>query len=142
MVVVGFNLKKILVERKKALKGAVKVSTKMNISKVNKEPFKLTEGKDVLSFDFEFSIIYKGSAEHAAEIANISYEGNVLFLTDPKDTKKVLDSWKKKEIPSDIKLKVLNTILAKCSIKALIFEEDMGLPSHLKLPRFQSREKK
>ena len=141
MVVIGFNLKKILVERKSLVRGEVKVNTKMNITDVKKEDVKLTAGKDVINFDFEFAINYTGVADHTGHIADIIFEGNVLYLVDPKDTKKILDDWKKKEISEDIKLKVLNTILAKCNLKALVLEEEIGLPSHLPLPRFGKKSK-
>jgi len=136
MVVIGFNLKKILVERKEIIRGQVKVNTRMNILDVKKEEVKLTAGKDVINFNFEFIITYIGVSDHTGNLANIAFEGNVLYLVDPKDTKKILEDWKKKEIEEEIRLKVLNTILAKCNIKALVLEEEMGLPPHLPLPRF------
>lgn len=140
MVVVGFNLKKILIERKKLVRRDVKVTTKMNISDVKKETFKLTSGKDVISFDFDFSIYYKSTVNQTANLADILFEGNVLYLSDPKDTKKILSDWNKKEIATNIRIRILNTILTKCNIKALILEEDMGLPPHIKLPRFKLKQ--
>ena len=50
MRIVGFNLKKILVERKKAFRGGVKINTLMNIIGIKKEDIKIVSGKDVLSF--------------------------------------------------------------------------------------------
>lgn len=141
MVVVGFNLKKILIERKSIVRGQIKINTKMNITNVKKEDIKLTAGKDVINFNFEFMISYINVEDNTNPIADIIFEGNVLYLTDPKDTKKILDDWKKNKIEEDTKLKVLNTILAKCNIKALVLEEDMGLPSHLPLPRLSGKEK-
>jgi len=134
MVVIGFNLTKILVERKSLVRGEVKVNTKMNILNIQKEDIKITQGKEVLNFDFEFIVSYQGIADHTGNVADIIFEGKVLYLVDPKDTKKILDEWKKKEIPTEIRLKVLNTILAKCNLKALVLEEEMGLPSHLPMP--------
>ncbi|UZE93743.1 MAG: hypothetical protein IB618_03170 [Candidatus Pacearchaeota archaeon] len=142
MAIIGFNIKKILVERKKLVRGEVKVNTKMNITDVKKQPVKITKGKDVLSFDFDFAIFYKGVADHIGGVADIIFEGNVLYLTDPKDTTQILDAWKKKEIPADVRIRILNTILAKCNIKALVLEEDLGLPPHIPLPRFQEKGKK
>jgi len=142
MVVIGFNLKKILVERKALVRGEVKVNTKMNITNVKKEEVKLTAGKDVINFDFEFMINYTGGANHTAPVADLSFEGNVLYLVDPKDTKKIIDDWKKKEIQEDVRMKVLNTILAKCNLKALVFEDELGLPSHLPMPRLGKKVEK
>lgn len=141
MVVIGFNLKKILVERKNIVRGEVKVNTRMNILNVKKEEVKLTAGKDVIRFDFEFLISYVGVADHTGHVADLSFEGEVLYLVDPKDTKKILDDWKKKEIEEEIRVRVLNTILAKCNLKALVLEEEIGLPSHIPLPRLGKKER-
>lgn len=137
MAVIGFNLKKIIVERKGLVRGEVKVSTKMNIIGVSKEETKIIAGKDVLSLDFEFIIKYHSVVDSIGEVADISFEGSVLYLVDPKETKKILDDWKNKELPEDLRLKVMNTILAKCNIKALVLEEDIGLPPHIPLPKFK-----
>lgn len=136
MVVIGFNLKKLLVERKRIVKGELKVNTKMNLLDIKKEDVKLTAGKDVLNFDFEFIINYISVANHVGNVADIIFDGNVLYLADPKDTKKILEDWKKKEIEEEVKIKVLNTILTKCNLKALILEDEFGLPPHLPLPKF------
>lgn len=148
MVVIGFNLTKILVERKVLVRGEVKVNTKMNILDVKKEDIRITQGKEVLNFDFEFIVSYQGVADHTGGVADIKFEGKVLYLVDPKDTKKILDEWKKKEISPEVRLRVLNTILAKCNLKALVLEEEMGLPSHIPMPvlkepgKEQEKEKK
>lgn len=142
MVVIGFNLKKLSVERKGIIRGELKVNTKMNLLDVKKEEIKLTAGKDVLNFDFEFIINYNSVADHIGNVADIIFDGNVLYLTDPKDTKKILEDWKKKELQEDIKLKVLNTILVKCNLKALVLEDEFGLPPHLPLPKFRGKGEK
>lgn len=139
MAVIGFNLKKILVERKGLVRGEVKVGTKMNIVNVKKEETKIITGKNVLALDFEFIIKYMGVEDSIGNVANINFEGTVLYLIDPKETKKILEDWKKKELPEELKLKVLNTILAKCNIKALVLEEDLGLPPHIPLPKFKGK---
>jgi hypothetical protein len=142
MVVIGFNLKKILVERKDVVRGKVKVSTKMNILDVREEKTKIMNDKDVLSCGFEFLIQYLGVEDHKENVADIRFEGNVLCLVDPKDTKKIIEDWKKKELPQDLRLKVMNAVLAKCNVKALVLEDEIGLPSHLPLPKFKSKEAK
>lgn len=139
-MIIGFNLKKILIERGKVIRGEVKVNTRMDILGVKKEEAKLTSGKDILSFEFTFVINYKSVEDHIGDVASIIFEGNVLYLADPKDTKKILDDWKNKEISSELRVRILNTILAKCNVKALVLEEDMGLPPHLPLPKFSLKQ--
>jgi len=142
MTVVGFNLKKILIERKGLVRGGVNIKTSMNIISIKKESARITTGKDTLSFDFEFMIHYIGVANTKGSVADISFEGTVLYLADPKDTNQILDDWKKKEIKPELRLRVLNTILVKCNVKALVLEDDLGLPPHLPLPTFKPKQEK
>lgn len=139
MTIVGFNLKKVLVERKQLVRGEVKVATRMNITDVTKEEFKLTPEHDVLNFTFQFLISYKGVEDHIGDVASIEFIGSVLSLIDPKETKKILEGWKKKELSEELKARILNTILTKCNIKALMLEEELGLPPHLPLPRYRPK---
>jgi len=141
MPVVGFNLKKILVERKTLVRGDVKVSTKTKITGVKEEKNKIVSGKDALSFDFELSINYFGAGDHKGDLANLLFEGSVLSLVDPKETKKILEGWKKQEIPIGLKLNILNTILSKCTVRALDLEDELGLPPHIQLPKFKENKK-
>ena len=140
MTIAGFNLKKILVEKKGLVRGEVKVDSKINISDIKKQDIKITSGKDVISFEFDFIITYL-NIDNKNNIAEVLFEGNVLYLGNPKETKKILDEWKKKNIPTEIRVKIMNTILTKCNIKALVLEEDLGLPAHIPLPKFGSKEK-
>ncbi len=133
MTIIGLNLKKISAERKGLVRGEIKVNTKMNISNVNKEDMQITSGKDVLSFEFDFIISYTAEKQ---DVADIIFEGNVLYVAEPKEAKKIIEQWKKKDIPKDIRVRVLNSILAKCNVKALILEDEMGLPAHIPLPKF------
>ena len=84
MTIIGLNLKKISAERKGLVRGEIKVNTKMNISNVNKEDMQITSGKDVLSFEFDFIISYTAEKQ---DVADIIFEGNVLYVAEPKEAK-------------------------------------------------------
>ena len=134
MTVIGFALSKILIERKEAIKGKIEVKSKLNVKNMKKEDIKLVENKDVLRFDFEYAITYE------PELAKVEMQGHLLLMVEPKQTKELLDAWKKKsQVPEDIKLGVYNTIFHKCNIKALELEEDFNLPPHLQLPYIQAK---
>lgn len=141
MTIAGFNLKKILVERKSNLQGELKINTKMDLIDLKKEEVKLMQAKDIINFNFQFSIQYF-AVKNQAEVAEITFNGDVIYVADPKDSKKIMDEWKNKKIDENIKTQVLNTILLKCNLKALLLEDELGLPPHLPLPRFKSEEKK
>ena len=130
MAIVGFNFNKILIEKKKTTKtGQINVTSGINIKGVFKEDVKIVKDKDTLAFSFEFTINY------TPDIAKLDFEGELMYLADTKKAKEILEFWKKnKKIKEDIEMPVLNTILTKCNIKALTIENDMGLPTHIKLP--------
>ncbi|MEM2956156.1 MAG: hypothetical protein QW041_01090 [Candidatus Pacearchaeota archaeon] len=137
MQIVGFTLTKILIDRKNDMKGKFQVSSKIDIKDVKEEKIKLVENKDVLKFDFEYSINYE------PELAELLFRGFILVMAEPKEAKGILEEWKKKKIlESDIKLRVFNTIFHKCNIKALELEEDFNLPPHLRLPIIRPEEEK
>jgi len=137
-MIVGFNLKKILVERKAPLRAAIKINTKTNITDIKKEDVEFVKEKTVLKFDFEFVVEYLSDSEL---VANINFEGELLYLVEPKEAKKILENWKKKEIEAELRVRIFNAILGKCNVKALILEEELGLPPHLPLPKFSVKEK-
>ncbi|MFH1823571.1 MAG: hypothetical protein ABH817_02560 [archaeon] len=130
MAIVGFNFNKILIEKKKVTpSGQINVNSGINIKDVSKEDVKLVKDKDTLSFSFEFTINY------TPDIAKLEFEGELMYLADNKQAKEILDFWKKnKKIKEEIEMPVLNTILTRCNIKALTMENDLGLPTHIRLP--------
>jgi hypothetical protein len=136
-MIIGFNLTRILVEKDASDKPQKieKVSTKTDISNISEQKIEIKE-KVALKFSFNFNVDYEKN------VAKIKMEGSILYLADPKQAKEILESWKKKEIPKEIRINILNSILSRCNIKALGLEEDMGLPTHFPLPRFQPQEEK
>jgi hypothetical protein len=53
-----------------------------------------------------------------------------------------LDGWKKdKKLPKEIMPVILNTVLNKCNIQALILSEQINLPPPIPMPKLQSAQK-
>ena len=136
MLVIGFNLRRILIDRKKNVSSKLNVRTNIDIKDIVKEKIEMIKDKEVLSFDFEFTINYD------PEFAHLIFEGNILVTFESKQVKDILNKWKKKEIPEEIRVNLFNTILSRCSIEALSLEEKLGLPTHFPLPRFTKEQKK
>ena len=136
-MIIGFNLTKVLVEKdfSDEHQKIEKISTKTDINGISEQKIEIKE-KTALKFTFNFNVDYEKN------IAKIRMEGSVLYLADLKQAKEILESWKKKEIPKEIRINILNAILSKCNIKAIGLEEDMNLPPHFPLPRFQIQEEK
>jgi hypothetical protein len=129
MKIIGFNFKKINIERKEQKKGQVQINTNIDVPEIKKE--KIDIAGEVLRISFKYSINY------SPKIADIVFEGNLLFI--PDDIKKILKEWKKKKISQEIKIPIFNFIMSKCNIKALQLEEDFGLPPHIPLPKISKQ---
>lgn len=128
MRIIGFNFKKVIVERKSDLKGKLEVKTHMDIKSIEKE--NLDIAGDILRLFFVYNIDY--TPNHAA----LSFEGSVLLKPDKKqNTGKILKEWKSKKLSEDIRLLIFNFVMTKCNLKALQLEEDFSLPPHIPLPR-------
>ncbi|NQV09495.1 hypothetical protein HQ529_06620 [Candidatus Woesearchaeota archaeon] len=133
MAVVGFNFTKLLAEKNEDVKGKISISN--NVSIKNVEEAKLNLGKSDqsgLKFAFEFTSKYEPKA------GNILIEGNLLFVGEQKEVKEVMTSWKKdKKIPEKILQGVLEVVLNKCNIEALILSRDINIPSPVPLPKVE-----
>ena len=135
MEIVGFNLAKLYIEKKGNVTGKWSVNTKIDIKEVKEEKVKLADDKQVVRLDFEYTINYE------PKLAEIFFKGSIILMDDPKKMKEVINEWsKKKEVLSDIKLQIFNSIFYKCNIKALQLEEDINLPPHLQLPTIKAQE--
>lgn len=135
MTIVGFSLTKFSLERNEIPIKKLEIKSKLHLTSMEKQDIKLVEGKDTIRFNFEFNI------EYTPNLANISFKGYILFISDPKQTKEILDEWKKtKKINKELQTQVYNFIFHKCNIKALEIEEDFNLPPHLQLPSIKLEE--
>lgn len=125
----GFNFNKINIERKSNLKKDYKINTNINIPNISETKSDFINTKESLIIvHFNYVIAY------SPDIAELSFEGNLLLSMNPKDSKEILNEWKKKAIPSNFKEAIFNIVFRKCNLKAFQFEEEMNLPLHLPMP--------
>ena len=131
MAVIGFNFSRINVERKEAAKGKINVSNNVSITNIEQTSIPLgKEKQNVLRFSFEFT------SKFDPDIGNIILGGNLLFLEDDKKIKEIHTNWKKdKSVPKDIMSGILNTVLSRCNIQALILSQEVNLPPPVPLPK-------
>ena len=134
MTIVGFNFTKIEGEKKDMIKGKININNNVHINKVEEKDLALGNQKQkVLSFNFEFI------AKYDPNIGSIKLTGNVLYMEDSKKVKDILDGWKKdKKLPKEVMPNILNTVLNKCNIQALILSEQINLPPPIPLPKLQA----
>ena len=137
MTIVGFNFTKLEAEKKEGVKGKINISNNVSINKVGEKSLSITDEKQkVLAFTFEFT------SKYDPDLGSIKITGDVLNMDSPAKAKEILDGWKKdKRLPKEIMTDVLNTILNKCNIQALILSEQVNLPPPIPLPKVQVGQK-
>jgi len=136
-MIVGFGFTKLSAERKEAAKGKIDINNNVTIKNVEEDNFSMGKDKqqNILRFIFEFTSKYEPN------IGNILFEGELLYMEEPKKSKEILASWKKdKKLPKEIMAGLLNTILTKSNIQALILSQEINLPSPIPLPKVQMAE--
>lgn len=128
MRIIGFNLSKILVEKKEKFPEKLQISQNINIKEIQKEKIPISD-EEALKIDFQFTVSYSES------FANLEFHGNIILLPSKEQLKSFLKSWKEKEVPEDLRVPIFNFIMNKCNIKALSLEDELGLPLHIPMPR-------
>ncbi len=137
MTIVWFNFTKLEAEKKEGVKGKINISNNVSINKVEEKSLSITDEKQkVLAFTFEFT------SKYDPDLGSIKITGDVLNMDSPAKVKEILDGWKKdKRLPKEIMTDVLNTVLTKCNIQALILSDQINLPPPIPLPKVQVGQK-
>jgi len=137
MKILGFNFTKINAEKYKDSLKDLQIKNEVDVPEVTevKQDFFKTD-EDLLSIKFTYNIIY------SPEIAKIQTEGNMLVSLDSKTAKEIVKEWKKKELPEEFRISLINVIFRKAGLKALELEDEMNLPLHMQLPTLRKKEEK
>lgn len=135
MRIIGFNLTKVLVEKQEKFGEKLQVNQNINIKNISEEKIPITDNK-ALKITFNLSVVYSDN------YAKLEFEGTLLVLPEKEEFKKILESWKNKNIPENIRVPLFNFIMDKCNVKALYLEDELGLPFHVPMPKLTFQEKK
>lgn len=137
MQVIGFNIEKIEAEKNIQEIKEVRVKYNTNIKKVAIEELNIGKKQEVLKVNFEFKV------EYDPNIGSIFFSGHILILEDPKKARSIVDEWEKeKSTTSQFSLQMINIVLVRANIKALIMAQELNLPPHIPLPRVTASNKK
>jgi hypothetical protein len=129
MQIIGFNFKKISVEREKNSNEKLEINSNIHIEDISKEEIKFSK-EETLRLEFTYTIEY-----NQGNLAKLEFRGVILFIEEKEDIKEFLKSWKDKKIPEKYKLPLFNVIMHKCNIRAIQLEDEMNLPLHIQLPK-------
>ncbi len=139
MQVIGFNLTKILGEK---TEHAPKLNVNAEIQFINLEKQKVDILKDseAIKLSFKHGLNYKKQDNKGKDIGEIIFEGNISLSVDKEESKEIMKSWKKKQLPQNATIFLYNFILKKCAPRSLAMQEELGLPSHIKIPRLDIKQ--
>lgn len=131
MPVVGLSFDKILVEKHSAVKGKVTVNNNVAIQDVEQSDVAIGASKQsALKFRFEFT------ANYEPKIATMILNGTLTFFETPEKAADIVKTWKKdKNVPKDVMGSVLNTILARSNVEAMVLSREVNLPPPIPLPK-------
>ena len=131
MTIVGLQFDKIVVDRMDVPKGKMSVKNNIVIKDLEKKDFGVGKAKQfVLLFKFEYE------ANYEPKIAKIILNGTTTYVEQEAKVDELIKGWKKdKKIPKDVMTPLLNNILNRCNIEALILAREVGLPPPIQLPR-------
>jgi len=135
MAIVGFNFKKIEVEKKTEAKGKINISNNVAIKEVEEAQLSLGKSKQTaLKLTFEFHTKYE------PDMGKIFLVGDVVYMGSEKVLKETMKEWKdSKKIPDSISREILGTVLEKCNIQAIVLSRDLNLPTPVPLPKIQPK---
>ena len=125
----GLNFTKVFYEKNPSFSGQLAINQNINIDSIEKYKPEIAK-QDTLKITFGFDVDY-------GEMGKIELKGMMFLSLDEKSIEEVLKEWENKKLPKEFNLVVLNVIFQKASLKALQLEEELGLPPHVQLPRFQ-----
>lgn len=131
MTIIATNFTKISVEKKGAVKGKVSIANNVSIKNAEKTEIAIGSSKqEALKFTFEFV------AKYEPNVGQTTLNGELIFLEKPDKIKEIADEWKKnKKVQKEVMAPILNNILTKCNIEALILSREINLPPPVQLPR-------
>ena len=136
MAIIGFNVTKMLVQKKNVQKGKISVNNNVSISSVDYSDLKLDPAKTSLNFKFQFT------SKYDPDIADIIIDGDVLTLEEKEAGIKIVEGWKKtKQLSKDVVTPILNNILVKCNVQAILLSREVNLPPPIPLPKIGTQSK-
>ena len=133
MQVIGFNLSKVSVQREEKPDEKISIKQNINIDDIDKDKVSITKD-EVLKIAFTFSVDY-----NEAKFAKVELQGRIILLPEKDEFKKIMKSWKDKQVPPEIRIPLLNFIMSKCNVKALQLEDELNLPLHIPLPKLSPK---
>lgn len=134
MTIIGFNFLKFEAAKIQAApSGNVNVSNNVTIKEVKAFEIELGQSKqEGLRFIFEFTTNYE------PKVGTLLMEGEVLFMESVEKINAIKELWEKdKKVDPNVMPVLLNQILTKCNLQALVITKDLNMLPPIPLPKVQ-----
>ena len=131
MTVVGFSFTEIKAIKNANVSGKLNINNNVTITNVEKIKLPLgTTDQNALKFTFNFAAKYEPKA------GEISLVGEVIYLESEKKVTEIEKKWKKdKKLEQGLMASLLNHILSKANLEALLLSREINLPPCVPMPR-------
>ncbi|MBX4196500.1 hypothetical protein KW805_02850 [Candidatus Pacearchaeota archaeon] len=142
MQIIGFNFTKIVATKEGSFSAAsLKTNPTINVefTSIEKDKLDLLKDNEIVRVSFKFSVAYGESRDKPD--AEILMEGFIVLSLDKNQSKDILKNWKKKMVAPPLQMNLSNIVLKRCTIKALVLEEELNLPTHIRLPQLRMQPK-
>ncbi len=127
----GSKFTKVSAFRDPEFSGTLNMNQNINIKKIDKYKSEFSK-QESLKINYSYIIDYK-------ELGKIEIEGILFIGGDNKLQKELLKNWTDKNYNTPEQVAIMNLIIQKASVKALVLEEELSLPVHFKLPSLQPK---
>jgi hypothetical protein len=134
MNILGFGFTKINGERKDNFRSGPRVLD-INFKDIQKEEIKMIKVDAAYTISFTYTVNFSDpESKKEVSLANIIIEGKLTISLDKNEDKEFSKTFKKKEMNEEMRSKLFNVIIRKCTPRAIDIEDHLGLPSHISMP--------
>ncbi len=136
MTIVGFSFTKMSAERRDNVMGKININNNVAIKSVEKVKLPLgASTQNALKFIFEFTAKYEPNA------GDISLLGELIYLEAEKKIAEISKKWdKEKKLDQSLMTLLLNNILGKANIEAILLSREINLPPCIPMPRVNAEQ--
>lgn len=131
MTVIGLGFTKITMEKTGQLKGEIKINNNAGIKNIEKSEIDFGAKKQpALKVSFHFKATYEPN------IAFILLEGELYWIDKEENIDELFKKWKKdKTVSQEVMTPILNQILSRSNVEALVLSRELNLPPPVPLPK-------
>ena len=137
MKIIGFNFTKISAEKSEEVTNS-SIDNNVNFVKYEKDKLEILKDDEIIKVFFKYSLVYNSTEkkDKSKKLAEILFEGNLILALSKEELKEFEKTWGKEDAPKKFVIPLYNTIFKRCTIKAVLLQEELNLPSpFVKVPQ-------